>query len=93
MATNSYQLAGRMAKAQKLAALLLANGYTSGKVAGFAEEHWGYVIAAARIKSGKASQECRDMVIKILRQQEEANRASRRTVEDVDKLFERVGGR
>lgn len=91
MATNAHELSARLAKAHKIAAVLLANDYRSHVVAGFNDDQRSLAASAARQK--KPSDETWAVVIKILRQQEEANRASRRTVEDVDKLFERVGGR
>lgn len=65
---------GRLLKASTIATILAAHGYQSHVVAGFTDEHWSYAIAAARIKSGKASDETKALVIKILRQQEEAKR-------------------
>ena len=68
--SNGYQLAGRVAKAQKLADLLAAHGYKHFTVAGFGDHEWSLACAAARIKSGKASEETRALVVKMLRERE-----------------------
>ncbi len=75
---------GRLLKATTLAAILAAHNYRSETVMTFNDEHWELVCRAARIKSGKASQQTRDLVIQLLREREEA----RMTVDYGLKLIE-----
>jgi len=68
MTSNPYELAGRLAKARKIVETLTANGYRSGTVAGFSDDQWSLVAAAARVKH--PSVDTQALVISLLRDQE-----------------------
>ena len=63
---------GRLLKATTLCAILSAHQYHSETVATFNDEHWGLVCRAARVKSGKASEATRELVLQLLREREQA---------------------
>jgi len=69
---------GRLLKASTIATILAAHGYRSDVVAEFNDLHWSLACAAARIKSRKASEETRALVVKLLREREQAEREARR---------------
>ena len=71
--TNAYETAGRLVKATRIADILAAHGYGSAQVAGFNEEQRVLAASAAQYTRKKApSPETWEMVVKLLRQREEA---------------------
>ena len=85
MTTNPYVENGRLRKATAIADVLQAHKYRADVVAGFVDAQWKLAAAAARVNQPH-SDETKEMVVRLLRQREEAARMT------VDEINEKLQG-